>query len=139
MAKKKKRYGKKPLKKQPVRSSSARDVHHIWFIAREYSGKYTSQLRNFWYCKMSIPRDTLHREIHRNVARVPLPKDSSAREAIAILKDLDKRGALKETHSILTRLQLLICIFEYVEPDTTLALKAQYEVVEKFYAHNKGD
>lgn len=66
------------------------------------------------------------------MARVPVPSKEGIVEALRILEDLDKRGALKESHGIRTRLELLINIFSFVEPDTADALIRQLRVVEQF-------
>ena len=130
MSKKKRRYATKRRKKRVINQC---DIHHVLFIGRKWGYGELLSLRQFWYCKISIPRETLHRYIHENLANVPIPKLENAREALRQLRFLEKNGAIHETDDIERRLEILIALFDCVEPRTTEGLKKQLEIVREFY------
>lgn len=80
-----------------------------------------------------IPRDTLHRAIHREVALVPTPRASSASSALAQLKMLESYGAIKESDSLGKRLELYIALFDCIEPETADGFRKQLEIVRNFH------
>ena len=86
----------------------------------------------FWYNRVYIPRDTLHREIHAYIAWVPVPRAISLRSAMEQLRMLEKYGGIKDTDPIEKRLKVLIALFECSEDPTANALKEQLRIVERF-------
>lgn len=115
------------------RRIQGKDCHHIFFQKRFWKGGLKGEFRMYWYCRMYIPRDTLHKEIHALVAGVPVPKYSNIRSAMEQLKMLEHYGAIKDTDGIEKRLKVLIALFECSEDPTADALKKQLEIVQKFY------
>lgn len=136
MSKKKHRKLKKRIKRnnrqQPVRN--VKDRHHIMWIGAQWSGYWAKQLRLYPWFIVLIPRDTLHRLIHHEMSGIPVPRESSCREAYVTVMDLEKRGALSPEASVETRIELLIALFDCVEPATATALKKELDIVKKFYA-----
>lgn len=130
MSKKRRRYNKKRTHAKP---KTGLDVHHIFFIGRKWGFGDLASLRQYWYCKISIPRETLHRYIHENLANVPTPKPENAREALRQLRFLDKHGAIHESDDIERRLEIMIALFDCAEPRTTEGLRKQLEIVREFY------
>ena len=129
MAKKKKRPRKR---KKQVRATSTRDRHHLCFQKNKWARGSLRALRDYWYCKVSIPRDTLHREIHLKVTTVPTPKESSAKSALEQLETLETFSAITEYDSIERRLELLASLFDCSDQETADAFREQLEVVREF-------
>lgn len=131
MAKKKLRYRKSKHIYHPPKTPL--DMHHIFFIGRKWGCGYLCQLRQYWYCKIYIPRDSLHRYIHENLANIPTPRPQSAKDALDQLKYLEKYGAIHDADCLEKRLELLIALFECSEQRTADALKQQLAIVHEFY------
>lgn len=130
VSKKKRRYANRT---GHTRTRNCRDVHHILFIGRKWGYGDLASLRQYWYCRIAIPRDTLHRYIHENLANVPTPRQENAREALRQLRLLERHGAIHDTDIIERRLEILIALFDCVEPKTADGLKKQLEIVREFY------
>ena len=109
------------------------DRHHILWYHREYSKGWAKRLRDHWYLKVEIPKDTLHRQIHYEVTHIPVPRAISIKDALNQLEILDKFGSISGKDSLEKRLIVLLDIFECIEPSTYNALKKQYDVVYRFY------
>lgn len=118
-------------RKKKVRSGC--DCHHIFFQKRHWRGGLKGEFRMYWYNRVYIPRDTLHREIHEFIAWVPIPRTISIRDAMEQLRMLEKYGGITETDPIEKRLKVLIALFECCEEPTAEALRKQLEIVERFY------
>lgn len=112
---------------------NAKDTHHIFYMGKAFSKGALSELRNFFYCRVEIPRNTLHKKIHSAVRTVHPCKSTNAQEVLAQLRTLLRYGAIGENDRIEKRLMVLIALLEYVEPETTDALKKQLDVVREFY------
>lgn len=110
-----------------------KDCHHIFFQKRFWKGGLKGEFRMHWYCKVYIPRNTLHKEIHAQITSVPVPKYSNIRGVIEQLKMLEHYGAIRDTDSIEKRLKVLIALFECSEDPTADALRKQLEIVQGFY------
>ena len=109
------------------------DTHHILWYRRNYSKGWAKKLRDHWYCKVEIPRDTLHRQIHYEVAHIPVPRVISMKGALEQLALLERFGGISRDDSIEKRLLVLMALFDCAEPKTYKALKEQYNVVCRFY------
>lgn len=108
------------------------DRHHLFWYKREYSKGWLKRLRDYWYCSLEIPRDTLHRRIHYEVSHVPVPRISSVKSAFEQLTMLEKHGAISRDDDIEKRLKVLLALFDCMEPETTKALEKQLKVVREF-------
>ena len=109
------------------------DRHHILWYKRDYSKGWAKRIRDHWYCTVEIPRDTLHRQIHYEVAHIPVPKVQSIKGALYQLELLEKFGGIHKEDPIDKRIMVLMALFDCVEPKTHEALKKQYEIACKFY------
>ena len=49
------------------------DTHHLLWIRRAWNKGSARTLRDFWYCQIKIPRKGLHRHIHEEVCKIPVP------------------------------------------------------------------
>ena len=105
------------------------DRHHILWYKRDYQKGWAKRLRDHWFCCVEIPRDTLHRKIHCEVAHIPVPKVSSIKSALQQLEILERYGGIKPSDDIERRVMVLMALFECIEPSTYNALKKQYEIV----------
>ena len=131
MSKQKKRYSKRRKPRMPIVSDSAMDRHHIMFQRRHYTG-IQSEFRNYPYCVVSIPKNTLHRQIHEYLGDIPAPRPVNAREALWQLKVLYRYGGISDDDDIETRIKVLISLFECVEQPTADALKKQLAIVQNY-------
>ena len=108
------------------------DRHHIFWYKRDYSKGWAKRLREYWYCSVEIPRDTLHRQIHCEVAHISVPKVVSIKDALEQLNMLSKFGAISSADDIEKRVMVLYSLFDCSDQLTANALKKQLEVVREF-------
>lgn len=111
----------------------ATDRHHILWYKKDYDKGWAKRIRDHWYCSVEIPRDTLHKRIHHEVAHIPVPRVISIKAALEQLELLEEFGGISREDPIDKRLMVLMAVFDRCEPDTHAALNKQYEVVCKFY------
>lgn len=137
MSKKKRRYTiKKKHKKRkiiPRFECMAKDTHHILWVKTDYNRGALDDLRTFWYCKILIPKCTLHRLIHHEMRGIPAPPMAIAQSALDQLRYLDNFGVLHDNDSLEKRLRLLISLFECAAQPTADALKEQLKIVRNYY------
>ena len=108
-----------------------RDKHHLCYQRRKWGHGALVSLRDYWYCRVSIPRDTIHKAIHLEVPTVPPPKESSAKSALEQLGYLEEYGSITEFDSLERRLDVLASLFDCSDQPTADAFRAQIEVVRK--------
>ena len=128
MAKKKKRLRRRKKKNKPT-ISNVRDKHHLCYQRRKWQKGSLRLLRDYWYCRVYIPRDTLHKRIHLELNDVPIPKDSSARDALRQLEFLEEYSAISEYDSIERRLELLASLFDCSDQPTADGFREQLRIV----------
>ena len=128
---KKKKHIKKHHKKLAKNNSTMNRHHLLWMRKMWYSGSLRG-LRDYYYCIVSLPKDTLHKEIHERVAYIPTPKSSYAHYVLDNLKRLDEIGAISEEDSVEKRLGVLLFYFDCIEPKTAEALWEQLKVVREY-------
>lgn len=109
------------------------DRHHLVWYKRDYSKGWAKRLRDHWYLCVEIPRDTLHRKIHYEVAHIPVPRVISIKSALNQLDILERYGGISKEDGIEKRLMVLRALFDCAEPKTYEALKKQHEIVCEFY------
>lgn len=115
-----------------TRTRTDYDCHHLLWRRRDWSRGYAKALRNHWYCMIKIPRDTLHRLIHDEVLKIPVPSGLICRDTLAQLQLLEKANVIHDTDPIEKRLRVLICCLDTGDSPTAEALKRQLEVVENY-------
>lgn len=134
MSKKKRRYLK--LQKRVARRLSAscgKDTHHLLYQKQAWhGGDALVALRDFWYCRAEIPKNTLHRRIHAIVQTIPVPKAINAKSALGQLRTLERYEVIHEDDDIERKLEVLIALFDCSEQPTADALKKQLDIVRKF-------
>lgn len=131
MSKKIKRHARR-YKRQKNANANILNGHHLLFIRRRWRGGAIRELRQFWYCIVDIPKDTLHKYIHQHIISIPVPSETSARSALEQLKLLDDFGVLSKTDTVQMRLNILIAIFDCMEEATADGLRKQLAIVNEF-------
>lgn len=133
MAKKKRRKKKRSNGRTLYKPRNTNDSHHILWQKNKWSQGYVYKLRDHPYCKIPIPRETLHRHIHLEMIGIPVPSQDSAKIALDRISCLEERGLISYDDSFEKRLKVLIALFEGYEQDTTDALKKQLDLVCEYY------
>lgn len=129
MAKKKKRYKRK--KKQRT-IANIRDTHHLCYQRRKWERGSLKKLRGYWYCKISIPRDTLHRVIHRELSEIPPPSEQGAKNALWQLEMLERFSAISVYDPIEQRLELLASLFDCSDQPTADGFREQIRIIREY-------
>lgn len=129
--KKRKRYYSKRGKLKGSAKGTHTDAHHLCYQARHFSRGPLLELRQYYYCKVLIPKETLHKEIHESLRDVPAPKPINAAEALKHLRFLTARGAIGEDDPIEKRLAILAALFDYCEQPTADAFRKQLEIIHR--------
>ena len=130
MAKKKRRY--EHHKRVYYPPTTPLDKHHLCFIGRRWNNGWLGSFRKYWYCIIKIPRNSLHRYIHENLATIPAPRPENAKAALEQLWELNRYGAIHESDDIERRLELMIALFDCAEPKTTEGFRKQLEIIREF-------
>lgn len=121
-------------RKQRRVNDKTRDIHHIFWSRKDWHDGCANLIRDHWYCKVSIPKNTLHKEIHNNVTHVPVPPIGELKRAFSHLAEMEQYGIIKKNDDIERRLVMLIPLFEGT---TKQALQHQFNVVSDFYYPRK--
>lgn len=126
--KKKRRYERH--RKTSHAPSQAFDRHHIWFQRKHYSGFWANKLRNHPYSIILIPKNTIHRAIHRAVEDITVPSEDKCKDLYLKLCERWNAGELKETDSLEKRLDVFIDMFAS-ESETVKCLEATKDAAKK--------
>lgn len=128
----------KKRNRHPHPNNRHKDTHHILWPRYDWNKGWAKALRCHWYLKVEIPKYALHQQIHHEVRFVPVPNVVNIKYAMLQLSELEKYDAIRTDDNIERRLLVMMAMFECCEPKTYEALKAQYELVRKFYNKNPG-
>ena len=121
-------------RQSPIRNS--RDCHHLLFQRKHWNNGWAKLLREHWYFKIMIPRDTLHASIHSKIHDIPTPNGSLLKETYNELLRREKLGFISEKDSYPERINFLIELWEEKCPATVAILFWQKEVISKFYGES---
>lgn len=126
---------RKIRRKKSKPSKSRSNNHHILYQRRFWDRGNAKRLRDFWYCQVELPIKDLHNPIHHALNSVPVPDGNRCNEALTELRSLEELGALRNDASIVTRIDVLLCIWEgYKDCEATCkALKIQRAIAENYY------
>lgn len=125
---------RKKRRKKEAHRRNGKDQHHLCYQKRYWRKTPGALLlREFHYCKVYIPRDTLHKLLHNHILEVPVPKDVNALAALTQLRLLEQAGAIGDHDNIEKRLQLLAALFDCTEQPTADAFRAQARIAHEFY------
>ena len=120
-------------RKRRVSDKQKLDLHHICYQKRFWRrNSKANELREFHYCKVYIPRDTLHKSIHAKVVTIPVPRSSSAECALSQLQMLERNGAIHANDPLERRLLILAALFDCIEQPTADAFRKQLALVHEF-------
>lgn len=134
MSKKKKRYNKRHKKRKirRIECPYIKDCHHILWKKNKWNQGSLRQLRDHYYCKIYIPRNTLHYYIHQSMAEIPVPEEVDAKTVLWHLDYLEKYDAISEKDTFEKRLLVLIALFDCSSQPTADALRKQLDLVREF-------
>lgn len=107
----------------------------MWQANRWNSEGYASLLHNHEYLIKAIPRDTLHRDIHRQIADIPMPGETECRRAFLEIERRLECGEIDITNdTIEQRIDVLLESWTFdLCPKTFLLMKWQKEIVSDYY------
>lgn len=125
---------KKKRKRAPHFNPNIRDVHHILYQDRHWTKPWEKRLRNHEYCKISIPRDTLHHAIHEFVGDVPAPGDQACKIAYEAIESWLRAGYISLNDPLQARAEALRKCFAAKYPATAAALAKQVEIAKAYYS-----
>lgn len=109
-----------------------RDIHHLLWKRTSWTGRHTKALREFPYCKVRIPRDGMHEQIHMRMEEgIPAPSEREAERILAELKILYAFGAIGRKDSIERRLEVLVNLFAGVGGPSYRAIRKQQAIVRE--------
>lgn len=128
--KKKRRYKKKTKKPISCTTCAVKDRHHLLYQRRHYTGFWANKLRYHPYSIILIPKNTMHRAIHRAVDDITVPSEDKCKDVYERLCEKWDAGEVKETDNIEKRLDVLIELFASA-PATIECLKRQKDVAKK--------
>ena len=117
-------------------SNKAVDTHHLCWPRKRWNKGWARLLRYHWYLRVEIPKNTLHREIHHQIAGIPLPDEKEIKQAINRLDALKEAGSICDKDSIEKRLAIIIPMFSHRSSGGFVnAFVQQSKVVDEFYHH----
>ncbi len=89
-------------------------------------------LREHPYCKVEIPKDTLHVYIHENMKDIPVPEEEHCAFALECINSWLDGGFAHDNDPIERRIELLIICFKWNSPKTAEALRKQLDIVKTY-------
>lgn len=125
---KKKKCSRKRKKKRYI-NTNIHDTHHLCYQQKQWQRGNLRKLKDYWYCKVKINRDTLHKYIHNNLGNITPPQDSSAKAALEQLEYLAKYSAISEFDSIERRLDILAALFDCSDQQTANDFREQLRLI----------
>lgn len=107
--------------------------HHLCWQRRYWKKGAIKELREFHYCVVQIPKNTLHKYIHEKMNLIPVPKEENARFALEQLEYLYSINAIRNDDTLDKRLNLLAALFDCVDQPTADAFRKQLSIIHDFY------
>lgn len=118
------------------------DRHHLLWCRRRWTGQPFEELRGLTYLIVYIPKDSLHKLIHRKIRNgITPPPEECAEEAYRHLVRAKDRNELRFDHDTpMERLQRLIEFWQEVPEaaQTVDGLKYEQELCAKYFAAENG-
>lgn len=125
---------RKQLNKAPKVNMSAVDCHHLLWQSGHWNTGYKKRLREHWYMKKMIPKNTLHREIHSKIADIIAPHDRLCEKAFRELTRMEREGLIHPEDTAEQRIDFLLSMWSIDEcPMTVLALVYEQAIIREFY------
>ena len=108
-------------------------ISHLCYQKKFWRSNHGARaLRDFHYCKVKIPRDTLHKKLHALVPFVPVPKSINAECALIELRMLEARHGISKDDGVEKRLRVLAALFDCIEQPTADAFRKQADIIHEF-------
>lgn len=108
------------------------DCHHILYQKKHWKQGWASVLREHPYCRVYIPQNTLHREIHSKVHDIPTPCGKACRVAVEAINSWLESGLISLDDPLERRIEVISWCFRAKYKATTAMLDFQREVVVEF-------
>lgn len=113
-----------------ARTLSNCNTHHIFYPRNEWKQrKNAKQLRDYWYCKITLPLDA-HGAIHHKLRNIPFPQENVAKRVLTSLREYQRYGAITADDSAENRIMLIIRLIGGSAPETTKALKDELHLIQ---------
>lgn len=127
----KKKHRKHKQVSMPI-NPKATNGHHLCWQRRYWNRGAIKELRDYHYCIVQIPKDTMHKYIHEKMKLIPVPKEENAAYALEQLKYLYSINAIRDDDILEKRLNLLAALFDCVDQPTADGFRRQLEVICEF-------
>ena len=114
-----------------MKNIEKKDTHHLCYTRKGWAKKYARKFRTDKYCIVTIPRDTLHAQIHQHLIEIPAPTEDGARNALKQLELLKSVRLAQHCDAIETRLEIIATTFDRSDPETAAALREQKRIVSE--------
>lgn len=112
---------------------NATNGHHLCWQRRYWHRGAIKELRDYHYCIVQLPKDTVHKYIHEHMKLIPVPSEANAKYALEQLKYLYSINAIRDDDVLDKRLNLLAALFDCVDQPTADAFRRQLEIVHEYY------
>lgn len=110
--------------------NKATNNHHLCWPRRKWDRVPEAvRLRNYPYCIIELPQNTVHRHIHESMREIPVPNGQSAQHALEQLKLLESHNGIGPSDPIEKRLMVLAAMFDRSAQETADALRRQLKIV----------
>ncbi len=127
----KKQKRKRRSRRKTVAQNRHTNRHHIFYQRRYWSKRtWSYALRNHQFCIAELPIKD-HNVIHAELLTVPIPPEFICENTVREINRLWDFGAIGPDTPIQVRLNVLICLLDYVATDTANALKQQKNTLNK--------
>lgn len=106
------------------------DLHHLVWTRRAWNKGIAKELRQHWYMRVEIPKDTLHRQIHHEIPNgIPVPNGKEIKHVLDALRTYEKYGVISHNDNIDKRMSILLPLFQGRAKN---AMYKQFRIVSKF-------
>ena len=113
--------------------STITNVHHILWKKNCWDTGWAKRLRNHPYCKIGVPRDTLHQLIHASIPEIPVASGIACKTAYEAIDSWLASGYASMEDDLSTRCRKLMMCFRVACPDTYKALQKQKQIADGYY------
>lgn len=108
------------------------NTHHILWQKRHWDRGWALRLRNHPYCKIDIPKDTLHRFIHESVIDIPVPTGPECKNAYIAITSWIDGGFASMDDDLSERCRKIAMCFRASSPSTYNALIKQKQIADEY-------
>ena len=109
------------------------NAHHCLWKRNCWDTGWARRLRNHPYCRIEIPRDTLHQLIHATIPEIPVASGIACKTAYEALNSWLEAEFISMDDNLSTRCANLMRCFRASSPDTYKALQKQKQIADGYY------